>query len=72
MQLSMGQPGAALRQFDSYVAAGGPLLLEARYGRIRALTAMGRNADAEKAKQEFLDLYPTSVQARALRSDSPR
>ena len=37
----LGDPGGALRSFDSYLKTGGALTPEARYGRIRALGKLG-------------------------------
>jgi hypothetical protein len=64
----LGKAEAALRSFDTYLAAGGPLAQEARYDRIRALRQLGREADARRATAEFLRDYPGSLQAQTLRS----
>ncbi len=64
----LGQPGLALRSFDSYLRSGGPLTREARYGKIRALQLLGRDADQQVAIGEFLKDYPNSVQAASLRN----
>jgi hypothetical protein len=68
LQLSqLGNPVAALRSFDAYLARGGSLAQEARYGRIRALRRLGRSAGARAATEAFLRDYPGSAQAKALR-----
>jgi TolA-binding protein len=71
LQLSqLGQTAAALRSFDAYLAHGGSLAQEARYGRIRALRRLGRTAEARTATEAFLRAYPGSAQAKALRKRS--
>jgi ferric-dicitrate binding protein FerR (iron transport regulator)/TolA-binding protein len=67
VNLALGDAAGALASFDAYLTRGGPLTQEARYGRIRALEALGRSAEAERATEEFLRLHPNSVQARSLR-----
>jgi len=68
LQLSrLAAPAAALRSFDAYLAAGGSLTQEARYGRIRALQQLGRSEAAREATAAFLRDYPGSAQARSLR-----
>jgi hypothetical protein len=64
----LGKAQAALRSFDTYLAAGGPLAQEALYGRIRALRQLGREAEASRATTDFLRDYPGSLQAQTLRS----
>jgi ferric-dicitrate binding protein FerR (iron transport regulator) len=64
----LGQPGRALRSFDSYLRMGGPLTREARYGKIRALQMLGRDSEQQSAIAEFLRDYPNSVQAASIRS----
>lgn len=71
-ELELGKrdrPAAALEAFTAYLQAGGPLEREARFGRIRALRALGRQAEAERDSAAFLRDYPTSVQATALRRE---
>jgi tetratricopeptide (TPR) repeat protein len=71
LQLSqLGQTAAALRSFDAYLAHGGSLAQEARYGRIRALRRLGRTEEARTATEAFLRAYPGSAQAKALRKRS--
>jgi hypothetical protein len=68
LQLSrLGSPAAALRSFDAYLAGGGSLTQEARYGRIRALRRLGRVSEAQHASEEFVRDYPGSAQAKSLR-----
>jgi hypothetical protein len=61
------RPQAALKYFDRYIAQGGPLTREARYGKIRALEALHRVDAAKRAAMSFVSDYPQSVQADALR-----
>jgi tetratricopeptide (TPR) repeat protein len=73
LQLSqLGQPQAALKSFERYLAGGGSLTQEARYGRIRALTATGRTQAAREATDQFLHDYPGSAQAESLRHGAER
>lgn len=64
----LGQPGLALRDFENYLRLPGPLTREARYGKIRALQLLGRDAEQQAAIAEFLKDYPNSVQSASLRS----
>jgi tetratricopeptide (TPR) repeat protein len=69
LQLShLGNASAALRWFQTYVDAGGPLVQEARYGKIRALRQLGRTAQEKREIQRFLSDYPHSVQTPGLRA----
>lgn len=61
------QPAAALDAFAAYLQAGGPLVREARYGKIRALRALHHDIEADSEVAAFLRDYPTSVQAATLR-----
>lgn len=65
---ALGQPQLALRSFDSYLEQPGALAREARFGRIRALRALSRQAEADAAVADFLRLYPNSVQSERLRA----
>jgi hypothetical protein len=65
---NLGDASGALRSFDAYLARGGELTQEAKYGRIRALRALGRSAEERKAIEEFVAAYPRSVQASTLQS----
>lgn len=58
---------AALEAFDAYLRLGGPLEREARYGRIRALRAIGRDSEANVESGNFLRDYPSSSQSATLR-----
>jgi hypothetical protein len=61
-------PAAALRAFDTYLdTGGGALAHEALYGRIRALRALGRQAEAAREGEVFLRRFPTSPYATTLR-----
>jgi TolA-binding protein len=67
LQLSqLKSPGAALGSFEGYLTRDGSLTQEARYGRIRCLRALGREAEARHAIQEFVQRYPGSAQAKQL------
>jgi FecR protein/PEGA domain len=68
LELARGADESALDLFDRYLAGAGPLALEARYGRIRALTRLGRRAEADAARAAFLHDYAGSPQADALRT----
>jgi hypothetical protein len=65
----LDDPANALRHFDQYLDRGGPLAEEAHYGKIRALRSLGRNAEAQTEVEAFLQRYPESVHADALRAD---
>jgi hypothetical protein len=68
LQLSaLDNPRAALATFDAYLSSGGNLGLEASYGRVRALRALGRRAEERAAITEFLARYGNSPQAKSLR-----
>jgi ferric-dicitrate binding protein FerR (iron transport regulator) len=71
LELGRGANTEALSLFDRYLSSSGPLTLEARYGRIQALTRLGRAADARSAREAFLRDYPNSPQADALSSQVP-
>jgi ferric-dicitrate binding protein FerR (iron transport regulator) len=69
-ELELGKrnhPAAALEAFTAYLHIGGSLEREARFGKIRALRALGREGDADTESGTFLRDYPNSVQAAALR-----
>ena len=69
-ELELGKrnrPVAALESFSAYLRVGGALEREARFGRIRALRALGRDGQADAEGTTFLRDYPTSIQAAALR-----
>ena len=63
------RPDDALASFGAYLAQWpqGSLAVEAAYGRLSALRALGREADEQRALQAFLERYPRSVQARMVR-----
>ena len=69
-ELELGKrnrPVAALEAFSAYLRVGGSLEREARFGRIRALRALGRNGEADADSTTFLRDYPTSMPAATLR-----
>jgi hypothetical protein len=62
----LGQPEAALRSFQSYLARPGQLRQEAEHGVISALQRLGRKTDERRAIEAFLARYPKSTQAGPL------
>ena len=71
LELARGAADEALRLFERYLTRGGPMALEARYGRIRALERLGRMNEAQAATASFLRDYAGSPQADALRAHAP-
>ncbi len=72
-ELELGKrnrPAAALEAFSAYLRVGGPLEREARFGRLRALRALGRDGEADAERATFLRDYPASIQAAMLRSQT--
>lgn len=60
--LGAGRARDALATFDQYVDSGATELREeARYGRIRALRELGREAELDAAIAEFLHAHPGSI-----------
>lgn len=67
IELSRGRAKQALAHFDAYLAASaGPLVEEARYGRIRALRKLGRTAQELRSVEAFLADYGKSIYAARL------
>ncbi len=69
-ELELGKrnhPTAALEAFSAYLRVGGTLEREARFGRIRALRALGRDGEADAESAAFLRDYPTSIKSATLR-----
>jgi hypothetical protein len=62
----LGQPAAALRSFEAYLAARprGPLAEEAAHGRAQALRALGRTCDEIRALRAFLRDHPAALHHR--------
>ncbi|MEM6294865.1 MAG: tetratricopeptide repeat protein [Myxococcota bacterium] len=61
LELGRGRAKAALRQFEAYLRAGGPLAEEAAWGKIQALDRLGRTEALEGAIEAFLTTHPRSV-----------
>jgi ferric-dicitrate binding protein FerR (iron transport regulator) len=65
---ALGDPQGALNAFSRYLSGGGgPLSKEAEYGRLRALRALGRNTEADRATEAYLLRYPSSPESNTLR-----
>jgi hypothetical protein len=65
----LGDPNGALAAFDEYLSRrGGDLTRRAAYGRIRALRALGRDADERAAAHVFLARYRSGADADLVRS----
>jgi hypothetical protein len=65
----LGDPNGALAAFDEYLSRrGGDLTRRAAYGRIRALRALGRDADERAAAHVFLARYRSGPDADVVRS----
>lgn len=69
---SEGDPALALAAFDLYLQRPGPLGEEASHGRVRALHALGRQADEAAAIELFVRNYPDSALTPALRERARR
>jgi hypothetical protein len=66
LRLAGGKAKAALALFDRYLQRGGPLADEALWGRIQALSALGRQKELEAAVDRLVREQPRSVyRARA-------
>jgi ferric-dicitrate binding protein FerR (iron transport regulator) len=61
----LGQPGRALKSFDSYLARTrkGAVAQEAAFGRAQALRALGRTSEEIRALETFLAEFPSAIQA---------
>jgi TolA-binding protein len=71
----LGDPAAALEQFDRYLAhaTNAPLDEEALYGRASALLQLRRDAEERRTWEELLSRFPTSIYAdRAMQRVGPR
>jgi len=64
----LSEPAAALHDFSAYLKVRGSLDPEARYGRIRALARLGRQAEELSEARAFVRDYPSSPQASDLRT----
>ncbi len=63
----LGDANAALVSFERYLAGRGPLAVEAAYGRVRALRALGRAAEERAAIEAFVTAYPDFAATPSLR-----
>ncbi len=61
LELGRGRAKAALRQFETYLRAGGPLAEEAAWGTIQALDRLARKDALARAIDAFLAKHPRSV-----------
>jgi TolA-binding protein len=69
MLLDTGETAESLQQFDRYLTAapGDVLAAEAFYGRARALTALHRDSEAQRAWSDLLSRFPDSIYADVAR-----
>ncbi len=67
MLLDGGDGGAAVRCFDDYLRAGGPLRQDVMADRALALQRLGRTGDEAAAWSALLASYPASVHAERAR-----
>ncbi|MFV8751016.1 tetratricopeptide repeat protein [Nannocystaceae bacterium ST9] len=65
--LKTGDQDGALAAYDRYLARGGQLEPDARSGRIKALRALGRDADEREAIVEFLREHADDYRVTELR-----
>ncbi len=64
----LGDPRGALAAFDAYLARGaGVLTLEAEFGRIGALRALGRREEERTAARAFLNEHPSGPESDSVR-----
>lgn len=63
----LGNPTQALNLYGQYLQRGGGLAQEAQYGRLRALRALGRDAEEQREIAAFLRKYPDSAYAATLK-----
>lgn len=64
----LAAPELGLARAETYLAHGGPLELEARRAKVRALRALGRGASEARAIDELLAAHPATLEADALRA----
>jgi len=61
-------PARALTHYRRYLDHGGPLAPEALWGQARALSALGRTAEARESWRALVVRYPRSTYANAART----
>lgn len=66
LELNLGRQERALRHFDTYLRRNGALAPEALAGKIRALRALGRQAEERDAVRQYLARYPRGLEAPLL------
>jgi hypothetical protein len=67
LELDLGAPKRSLLAFEGYLRHGGPLGPEALSGKIRALRALGRDAEERAAIHEYLSRYASGFDAPMLK-----
>lgn len=70
MALNAGDANTALHQFEAYLASAprGALAADAWWGRTRALSALGRDAEAARSASELVRQFPDSPYATRARA----
>jgi len=63
LELDLAQPRRALAHFEAYLRDGGALAPEARAGQARALRALGRKEEEQRALQRYLAAHPNGFEA---------
>ncbi|HEX4339606.1 MAG TPA: hypothetical protein VH062_27050 [Polyangiaceae bacterium] len=63
----LGQPAVALRDLNTYLDRGGPLVLEAKLARVKAYRLLGRASDEAAAIDDVLASHPSGLEAEQLR-----
>lgn len=66
LELALGSPERALHGFEQYLEKPGALAPEALAGKVQALWALGRKAEAKRVARVYLAKYPNGTHAAAL------